>query len=141
MKNILKIFVIVCFLLQNNSYAQQFISSTSQVYRLEQNEELFINKPLKDLLKEIKPEIKTAVVFNSENSFVFVFSFATLEQQRKNEGAIEDRVSLIVQVKEFIPWNWDERTKGTELNWTTNDANKFADYIVVRIGVVPETED
>ncbi|KIA99183.1 hypothetical protein OA93_06010 [Flavobacterium sp. KMS] len=139
MKKSLTFFAILLFC--NSSIAQQLVHNTSQVYLLEQNKERFINKPLKDLLKEIKPEIKTATVLNSQNSFVFCFRFTTIEKQRKKEGTIEDRVSLFVQVKEFIPWNWDERPKGTEFNWTPNDAQKFADFIVVRIGVVSTSQD
>ncbi|KIA99186.1 hypothetical protein OA93_06025 [Flavobacterium sp. KMS] len=141
MKDILKIFVIVGFFIQNNSYAQQLVQNTSQVYLLKDNEELFINKPLKDLLKEIKPEIKTAAVFNNEASSLFGFRFTTLAQQRKNEGAIEDRVTLLVFVREFVLWNREERPKGAELNWTPNDAQKFADFIVLDIEVVPTSQN
>ncbi|KIA99188.1 hypothetical protein OA93_06035 [Flavobacterium sp. KMS] len=139
MKNILIFFAILLF--YNNSIAQQLVYNTSQVYLLKDNEELFINKPLKDLLKEIKPEIKTAHVFNDENSSLFGFRFTTLAQQRKEEGAIADRVTLLVYVKEFIPWDWKKRPVGNEILWTPEDAQKSANFIVVRIGVVPETED
>jgi hypothetical protein len=119
MKKSLTFFAILLF--YNSSIAQQLVQNTSQVYLLKDNEELFINKPLKNLLKEIKPEIKTAHVFNDENSSFFGFRFTTLAQQRKNEGAIVDRVTL--------------------LKWTPNDAQKFADYIVTHIAVVAESED
>ncbi|KIA99184.1 hypothetical protein OA93_06015 [Flavobacterium sp. KMS] len=139
MKNTLKVFAILLFC--NSSIGQQLVCNTSQVYLLEQNEELFINKRLKDLLKEIKPEIKTAHVFNNETSSLFGFRFTTLAQQKIGEGAIQDRVTLFVQVKEFIPWNWDGRPKGSEFNWTPNDAQKFADFIVLDIGVAATSQD
>ncbi|KIA99182.1 hypothetical protein OA93_06005 [Flavobacterium sp. KMS] len=139
MKKNLMFFVILLFC--NSSIAQQLVHNTRQVYLLEQNKERFINKPLKDLLKEIKPEIKTATVFNNETSSLFGFKFTTLAQQRKNKEAIVDRVTLLFFVKEYILWNWDERAKGAELNWTPNDAQKFADYIVTHIAVVAESED
>lgn len=140
MKTILKISITLFFLSYHNIYSQQLVQNISDVYKLEESKHQFINIPLKDLLEEIKPEIKTATVFNSETSFLFCFRFTTLEQQRKREGNISDRVSLFVYVKEFIPWNWAEKPKGSELNWTPNDAKKYADFIIVGIGVIPYME-
>ncbi|KIA99185.1 hypothetical protein OA93_06020 [Flavobacterium sp. KMS] len=138
MKRSLTFFAILLFC--NSSIAQQLVHSTSQVYLLEQNKERFINKPLKDLLKVIKPEIKTAHVFNSDNSSLFGFRFTTLAQQRKREGTIDDRVTLLVYVKEFIEWDWEEKPKGNEILWTQKDAEKYGDLIVTYIGVVPTSE-
>ncbi|KIA99187.1 hypothetical protein OA93_06030 [Flavobacterium sp. KMS] len=139
MKKSLVFFAILLFC--NSSIAQQLVHSTSQVYLLEQNKERFINKSLKDLLKEIKPEIKTATVFNNEGSSLFIFKFTTIDQQRKREGAIEDRLSLMVRVKKFVDWDWENRPKGAELNWTPNDAKKFADFIVSDIEVAPSSQN
>lgn len=99
------------------------------------NESKFVNKPLKYLLKEIKPEIKIGVG-NNEDQFYFSFKFRTLEQQKLNQGSFDDRVSLYVFVKEPFDWKWEKRPKGMEGNWTKEDAKKYGDLIVVRIKVI-----
>lgn len=142
MKNILKNIIIIFILfLHANSYGQQMIQKINDTFKLEENKDQFINRPLKELLKEIKPEIKTGIIFNNEKSSLFVFRFATLAQQRQREGSVIDRLSLLVFVKQYIPWNWEERPKGSELNWTTNDAQNYADFIILDIGVVPSSEN
>ncbi|WP_343589345.1 hypothetical protein [Flavobacterium sp.] len=130
MKNTLKLFVIFYLLLQNSSYSQQMIQSITDVYKLKENEASFINKPLKDLLKELKPEIKTVLVMRNDNFFYFKFT------ERDTEESIEDRISLFVYVKDRIYWNWEQRPKGRETNWTKEDAEKYGNMIVTRISIV-----
>ena len=122
-------------------YSQQLVQNINDIHKLKENEAAFINKPLKDLLKEIKPKIETVVVFNDETASIFLFNFTTLEQQRKGEGNLADRLTLFVQVKESIPWQWEERPKGGELNWTRNDEEKCAKATVEKIEVLPENQD
>ncbi|RKR10059.1 hypothetical protein C8C83_1727 [Flavobacterium sp. 90] len=132
---ILKIFAVLYFILQPNIYSQQLVQTINDVYRLKNNEEQFINKPLKDLLKELKPEIKTVFVM-SDNNF-FYFKFLPLAQLKKNEGTLEDRVSLFVYIKGGFEWNWGKRPKGSETIWTKEDLQKYGNLIVRKIGVVP----
>jgi len=132
MKNTLKFTTILFLLLNYNIYAQQMVQNTRDVYRLKEYEAIFINKPLKDLLKEIKPEIKT--VFVDENYFCFYF--ITREQLKKNEGSVDDSVVLFVDVKEYIDWQWGTRPKGKETIWSKEDADKYGNLIVTRIGVI-----
>ena len=63
MKRAVKIFALILLLL-NCSCKAQMVQTTKDVYLLKTNEQQFINKPLKDLLKEIKPEIKTGSATN-----------------------------------------------------------------------------
>ena len=91
------------------------VQTTKDVYLLKTSEQQFINQPLKNLLKEIKPEIKTAGASNEEGHQFFSFRFRTLEQHKKNEGSYEDRVSLYVYVKEPIDWKWEKRPKAIGL--------------------------
>lgn len=141
MRKYIKILIILCLLWQNNNYAQQLVQKISDIYKLEENKNLFINQPLKKLLDEIKPNIKTATVFNSETSFLICFRFTSLEQQKRREGNISDRVSLFVYVKDPILWNWHERPKGKELDWTDNDVQRLSDIIIKNISVVPASEN
>ncbi|WP_264551735.1 hypothetical protein [Flavobacterium sp. N2038] len=135
MKTSIKILAILLFLINYSCQAQQMVQTTKDVYKLKENEQQFINKPLKNLLKEIKPEIKTANGIN-DNPFFFSFRFRTLEQQKKDEGSYEDSVALYVYVKEAFDWKWEDRPKGKEMIWTKKDAQKYQNLIVVRIKVI-----
>lgn len=131
MKKTLKIVFTILFIYCNN-YGQEMIENTKGMYRLKENESQFINKPLKDLLKEIKPEIKT--VFVDENYFCFYF--ITREQLKKNEGSIDDSVVLFVDVKDYINWQWEKRPKGKETIWSKEDVEKYGNLLVTRIGII-----
>ncbi len=139
MKTLLKISAIV-FLLINYSCKAQMVQTTKEVYLLKANEQQFINKPLKDLLKEIKPEIKTGDA-SIDSPYFFRFKFITYEQQRTNRGNREDRVSLYVYVKEPIDWQYEKRQKGNELLWTKEDAEKYGNLTVVRIKVINQPKE
>lgn len=135
MKNRLKYYAILFLLINTNCKAQQMVQTVKDVPLLKTNELQFINKPLKNLLKEIKPEIKTATAIN-DNPFYFFFKFTPLQQLQKDEGRPEDRVSLYVYVKEPIDWKWERRPKGKELDWTKEDAEKYGNLTVIRIKVI-----
>lgn len=134
MKNIFKFLAILFFFFYQKGYSQQLVQNIDDLYRLIDNKEQFINKPLKNLLKEIKPEIK--ITFPSNEPPLFDFRFVTSEQLRKNEGTIYENVSLFIGVKDFIDWKWGDRPKGREPNWTKEDAEKYGNMIVTRINVV-----
>jgi len=140
MKNILKIFALA-FLLINYSCKAQMVQTTKDVYLLKTNEQQFLNKPLKDLLNEIKPEIRTGGASNEKGYQFFSFRFRTMEQGRKNEGNWEDRVSLYVYLKDPIDWKWENRPKGKEILWTKEDAEKYGNLIVVRIKVINQPKE
>jgi hypothetical protein len=141
MKNILRTFALLFILINNSCKAQQMVQTTNDVYQLKTNEQQLINKPLKNLLKEIKSEIKTAGASNEEGHQFFSFRFRTLEQHKKNEGSYEDRVSLYVYVKEPIDWKWEKRPKGKELVWTKEDAEKYGNLTVIRIKVINQPKE
>jgi hypothetical protein len=117
------------------------VQTPNDAHKLKTNEQQFINRPLKYLLNEIKPEIKTAGASNEEGHQYFSFRFRTLEQLKKNEGSYEDKVSLYVYVKEPIAWKWEQRPKGKELEWTKEDIEKYGDLIVIRIKVINQPKE
>ncbi|MDR7208166.1 hypothetical protein [Flavobacterium piscis] len=139
MKNTLKIFALL-FILINNGCKAQMVQTTKDVFLLKTNEQQFMNKPLKDLLKELKPEIKAAYAIN-DNPFFFSFRFRTPEEQKKNEGSVEDRVSLYVYVKDPIDWQFEKRPNGKEMVWTKEDAEKYGNLTVIRIKVISPPRD
>ena len=130
MKTILKFITCLIIFFNYSIYGQQLVQSTKDVYKLEENEQLFLNKPLTNLLKEIKPDIKTVLVID-ENFFCFYF--ITRDQLKKNEGSIEDSIVLFVYVKDIIEWQWEKRPKGKETVWSKEDIEKYGNLIVTHI--------
>ncbi|AWK04317.1 hypothetical protein HYN56_08735 [Flavobacterium crocinum] len=129
MKTIIKLFTIL-FAMQM-VHSQQLVQNIDDINKLKENEAIFINKPLKDLLKEIKPEIRG--VFAHSDPYFFNFKFITREQRIKKEG---NRVSLFVYVQDMIDWKWENRPKGKETVWTKEDAEKYGNMIVTGISIV-----
>lgn len=140
MKKTIKIFCLLLVLI-NSSCNIQMVKTTNDVYLLKQNEQKFINKPLGNLLKEIKPVIKTSFASNEEGYQFFTFKFRTVEQIRKDQGNWEDKVGLYVYVTELIDWQFEKRPKGQEYVWTKDDLKKYRNLIVTRIKVINKPKE
>ncbi|PWA05282.1 hypothetical protein [Flavobacterium laiguense] len=134
MKIILKTLILFLFI-NSSCKAQQMVQTPNDAHKLKINEQQFINKPLKNLLKEIKPEIKTA---SAENGFPSYFSFSFIDYEEfKNGRAIgKNHLGIYIYVKEQIDWNFDKRPIGKELTWTKEDIEKYGNLTVVRIKVI-----
>lgn len=138
MKNVFKIFTIFLLLLNYSCTAQQMVQTPDDAYKLKSNEQQFINKPLKNLLKEVKPEIKTG--FGEDYPSFFTFKFFSPEEINR-EVIGRKHISFYVYVKEIIDWNPNRRPKGKEYIWTKEDLLKYGDLTVIRIKVIERTED
>lgn len=68
MKQLFKILLVSFLMTFNICHAQKMIQTIGDAKKLELNKDKFIGKPLKELLKEIRPEIKM-VYGNPENIF------------------------------------------------------------------------
>ncbi|MBD0726726.1 hypothetical protein B6A10_16280, partial [Flavobacterium sp. L1I52] len=136
MKNIIRLIIITMIFLNSSCKSIKMVKTTNDMFLLKEKESEFINKPLKKLLKEIEPKIKTGVGNNEAGHFYFYFKFISLEERLKNLGKYDDKVSLFVYVKEPIDWVWDKRPKGNEQIWTKEDAKKYGNLIVTRIKVI-----
>lgn len=64
-----------------------------------------------------------------------------MKQWKKNEGSYQDRVLLVIYVKEPLDWKWEKRPKGNELVWTKEDAEKYGNLTVVRIKVINQPKE
>lgn len=137
LKNMKKIFktLAILFLLVNNSCkAQQMVQTPNDAHKLKTNEQQFINKPLKTLLKEIKPEIKTAFGTLSNPSY---FSFRFIDSEEIKRRPLENNsLGLYIYVKEPIDWDFDKRAKDKEYLWTKEDVEKYGNLTVIRIKVI-----
>ena len=133
MKNTIKIIAAIILLINTSCKAQQMVQKPADAYKLKANENQFINKPLKDLLKEIKPKIKLVLGTVDYPSY-FSFRFISREELIK-KPADGTTIGLYVYVKEPLDWHFDERTKGKEYEWTKEDVAKYGNLTVIRIKV------
>jgi len=134
MKNILKILAILFLLINYSCKAQQMVQTPNDAHKLKTNEQQFINKPLKDLLKEIKPEIKTAYGTLGDPSY---FSFRFIDSEEIKRRPIENNsLGLYIYVKEPIDWDFTKRPTGKEYFWTKEDVEKYGNLTVIRIKVI-----
>ncbi|MCC4920565.1 hypothetical protein [Flavobacterium chungbukense] len=134
MKNTIRIIALFVLLTSTGCKAQQLVQTPADAHKIKTNEQQFLNKPLKDLLKEIKPEIKL-VTGNPEYPSYFSFRFISREELRKKTDS-ENTLGLFVYVKEPLDWNFDKRPKGKEYEWSKEDLQKYGNLTVTRIKVI-----
>ncbi|MEN2416188.1 hypothetical protein [Flavobacterium mesophilum] len=133
MKNTIKIIAVIAFLITSGCKAQKMVQIPADAYKLKANEQKFVNKPLKDLLKEIKPEIRL-VMGTVDSPSYFSFRFLSREELKK-KPADGTAIGLFVYVKEPLDWNFDSRPKGKEYEWSNEDLEKYGNLTVIRIKV------
>ena len=134
MKNTFKTLTILFLLVYSSCKAQQMVQTPNDAHKLKINEQQFLNKPLKYLLNEIKPEIKTAF---GTLDFPSYFSFRFIDSEEIKRRSLENNsLGLYVYVKEPIEWDFDKRTKGKEFLWTKEDVEKYGNFTVIRIRVI-----
>ncbi|AYN05055.1 hypothetical protein [Flavobacterium sp. 140616W15] len=134
MKNMIKTFAILFLLINPNCKAQQLVQAPNDAYKLKTNEQLFLNKPLKNLLAQIKPEIKFVLGTVDSPSY---FSFRFITREELSRKSIDDKIlGLYVYVKEPLDWDFDKRPKGKEYEWTKADVAKYGNLTVIRIKVI-----
>lgn len=132
MNDIFKIFVILLFIINTSCKAQQMVQTPQDIYKLKENEQQFINKPLKNLLNEIKPEIKLVLGTLDYPPF---FSFYFISREELNKKTLGSTLRFYVYVKEPLDWNFDKRPKDTAYKWTKEDVEKYGNLTVERIKV------
>ncbi|GAA6766464.1 hypothetical protein AAFH68_24060 [Flavobacterium sp. CGRL1] len=139
MKTIFKIVLLLIVFANYSCKAQQLVQTPDDINKLKTNEQQFLTKPLKNLLQEIKPEIKTAFGTAGSPSF-FTFKFLSpSEINQKVTG--RKQVSFYVYVKENFEWNPEKRTKENEFRWTSADTERYGNLTVIRIKVIERLEN
>lgn len=134
MKIILKTFAILFLFIGTSCRGQQMVQTPKDIYKLKANEQQFLNKPLKNLLKEIKPEIKIAYGTLDYPSY---FSFRFISREEMSRKTLDGNIlGLYVYVKEDVKeWSHGTRPKEKEFTWTKEDAEKYGNFTVIRIRV------
>jgi len=138
-KHLLISLLLICTL--SSCFSQQLVKKQSDVRLLIDQQERFINKPLKDLLKEIKPAIQYARGddYNDRPAY-FTFKFVTRHQSDSIRQKSLFPIVLYVYVKERnIDWNGLlKRSKETITSWTADDLRNYGDFTVIGIRVYGE---
>ena len=133
--NFLSIFILI--FASSSCYSQQMMKTQNDVQNIKKNEKQFINQPLKDLIKEIKPQIKRVTANPSKNiqSSVgyFIFNFVDSKQKDSLRAKRKIPITIVVYVKEYFDWDFHKRQKGKEFIWTKEDLEKYGDLTVVAI--------
>jgi hypothetical protein len=135
MKTVIRIFAIILITITTSCKAQQMVQVPNDAQKLKANEQQFINKPLKYLLNEIKPEIKTAYATRSYPDY-FSFRFIDSEEFKSGRAVGQNHLGIYIYVKEPIDWDFNNRPKGNEYTWTKEDAEKYGNLTVIRIKVI-----
>lgn len=121
------------------SHAQQLMSTVYDAQKLKDNDSLFLDRPLRTLLKEIGPEI-VAVFTDSRRAHkalsVIIFKFTTREESERYKLAGKRSLSILVFVKENFDW---DKPPGKMTEWTKEDAERLGHLTIMRIGIVGET--
>jgi hypothetical protein len=135
MKQLKCLFIFFIAFVSINCYSQQLLKTVNDAQKINANEELFINKPLKNLLNEIRPPIKRVTANPSINiqSSVGYFIFNFVDSKQKDSLRVKNKipVTIVVYVKEYFEWDYHKRPKGKETIWTESDSKKYGNLTIV----------
>lgn len=137
MKKVLKLASLVLLLMLNISCAQKMMQTLTEAKKLETNKERFICKPLKILLKQIKPKIKMCFG-NPENTFFEVnnyisFFFVDKDEFMKRPSAT--RINVFLAIDYGHPPNPPIKLLKRPDTWTKKLLKEYGDLIVSDIRV------
>jgi len=142
MKKVENLFVVILFLSFAGCYSQQLMKTVSDANKIKENQSQFINKPMKDLLREINTPIKwvSASPSNNLDFSVGYFVFNFVDAKQKDRLSIENKipVTIVVYVKEHFDWDFQKRPKGKETVWTSEDVKKYENLTIVGFRVYGE---
>jgi hypothetical protein len=133
------ILIIISLVVYTSCFSQQLVKKQADAKLIIEQKERFINKPLKDLLKEIKPELQYASGSNADDhgrSAYFRFMFVT---KRENDSIrLKELIPIViyVYVKEKIDWDEPaERKKDILFTWTDDDFQKYKNHTVIALRI------
>lgn len=119
---------------------QKLMQKLEDAKKLQQQQEKFVNKPLKNLLAQISPEIKSTIgdveCINKKKMNTIIFYFEErkdfLRRKQKSENPTRIMVYLINPESKIYP-KLDKHTP-----WSIEKTNIYGDFIVKRISVLGE---
>lgn len=142
MNKLIKLLPFFMLLIINNSYSQQIMKTVNDADKIKSNEQLFVNKPLKTLLKEIGPEIKmvTANPSKSSNSRLGYFTFRFVGTEKYDSCRQKNKYPKQITIFVKEPFDWDVKSSNKR-KWTNSDLIKYGELTVVGIRVFGEPID
>jgi len=134
MKYLLKVLILSFIILCSISCRSQMIQTVSDLNKLDSNKTEFIGKPLDSLFKEIKLEIKSAVLspggFSMRPSYIIFYFVSNSDYHKYMKDTGKKPAHIRVLVKEDT---FDINMKG--IDWTEEDKKKYGGFTIGYIWV------
>lgn len=117
----------------------QLVQTVNDVKRLEINQDKFVGKPLSDLLKQIKPEIKRVMIVPGSSQrltalYFYFLSDSDFHKFYKETG--KNPLELRVRLKEYdFKWDPSTRPQDQRYDWTKEDEEEFGKMTVADVKV------
>lgn len=138
MKNVSYLLILVFTISMYSCQAQKLVMQPTDAYKLNEFKDRFIGKPLKVLLAEINPQIKTALgnpADASDTKFANIsFLFVNKTEYLAMKKAGRDPISIIVSLKRADDKSYPELDP--DKIWTTKQTKLYGDMIVFRVGIL-----
>lgn len=133
-------YFISLLLLITISCKAQLVHTIYDLKNLEINKNEFIGKPLKDLLQQIKPEIKRVrVIPGSSESlstiYLSLLSDSGFHNIYSKTGKRPAEVCIRLKEHNFKWWNPSNRPQNHRFDWTKNDEKEFGKLTVEDIRI------
>lgn len=138
----LYLILIILFIFNDACSGQQLVKSTKDASKILTNKSQFIDKPLIDFLKEIKPKIQsvsasTSAYPNHPNIGYFNFKFVSAKQN--DSLKLKGKIPVTITVYVEGPFVWDaDKKRSNNFIWTKEDENKYGNLIVKAFRVYGE---
>ena len=135
--------IAIIFLLTTNfcCHYQQIMRTVKDAQKLQTNKKSFIGKPLKNLLKEVGPEIKMVFVEpdRADGALSYImFKFVDREGQKIYNREHKIPLGITVFVKEKFEWDKSNKPLAEREKWTKEDEKKYGNLTVLDIRVYGE---
>ena len=131
-------FLLSFFLLSTTScVAQKMVQRIGDAKELQLNEKQFIGKPLKVLLDQIEPQIKSAIgnpdSKSKETSPMIAFYFVDKNEFRYRKGRGEKPMHISVLLQPAIDKSYPPLSGANP--WTEEQAKAYGDMIVTKLWI------
>ena len=137
MKQSLSLIILICLLSLTSCIAPKMAQTLNDVKKLEINEQQFIGKPLKVLLKQIKPKIRMALgnldeISTTQSPFL-LFHFYDKEDFIRRYSKKENPLSIRVVLQKLPGKSYPALPSSTI--WAIEQVKAYGEMTVLRISV------
>ena len=136
MKQLHNFFAISFLLFATSCHLQKIVQTIADVKKLEINKDKFIGKPLKVLLEQIKPKIKSAIGdpddISKDRTKIITFFFVDKKEFLRRDARGEKPASISVVLE---PAKNKKPPLSGSNPWTNEQVKEYGDMIVLRFWV------